>query len=278
VELARLIEERYDLGSVAVLEPLTGGYANDVLRIEAGGEPYVVRVKYPPVVAESIEWEHELVESLALEIVPTPIRASDRSSFFLHDRFAVSLLPYARGRPATPEDGPAVAEALGRVHHAAAALTLAQRPTFRPLAEIEWPPARLPAQLEHWLPKLTAAREWAIGWTRRLSASTAPIHADFFPGNVLVDDGHVTAVLDWEEAHLDWPAIDVAAGVWHFAKPDSFVTRYREAGGPAVDEELLPPLIRVKRVLEVLRAPTDRHVDWEYQLHNLRALDRLPES
>jgi Ser/Thr protein kinase RdoA (MazF antagonist) len=278
VQLARLIEERYNLGSLAVHEPLEGGYANDVLRIEAGGSSYVVRVKYPPVVAESIVWEHELVERLALEIVPVPIRASNGATFFVHDRFAVSVLPYVSGRPAAPGDGPAVAHALGRVHEAAARVVLAQRPTVPALAEVEWPPARLPGHLERWLPTLEAAREWAIGWTRTLTAPSSPIHGDFFPGNVLVEDGRVTGVLDWEEARVDWPAIDLAAGVWHFAETEDFVDAYREAGGTVADDTLLPPLIRVKRVLEVLRAPTDRHVDWEYQLENLRAIERLPES
>jgi hypothetical protein len=36
------------------------------------------------------------------------------------------------------------------------------------------------------------------------------------------------------------------------------------------------PLIRVKRILEVLRAPTDREPRWEHQRHNLRALAGLP--
>ena len=34
--------------------------------------------------------------------------------------------------------------------------------------------------------------------------------------------------------------------------------------------------MRVKRILEVLRAPTDREPRWEHQRHNLRALAGLP--
>lgn len=52
---------------------------------------------------------------------------------------------------------------------------------------------------------------------------------------------------------------------------------YRAADGvvPPDEDDLLIPLIRVKRVLEVLRAPTDRHVDWKYQLDNLRSFESL---
>jgi hypothetical protein len=35
------------------------------------------------------------------------------------------------------------------------------------------------------------------------------------------------------------------------------------------------PLIRVKRILEVLRAPTDREPRWDHQRHNLRSLEPL---
>lgn len=74
-------------------------------------------------------------------------------------------------------------------------------------------------------------------------------------------------------------AWDLAAGVWEFARDDPapFLATYREAGGtvPAEEDALLHPLIGVKRILEVLRAPTDRHVDWAYQLRNLEAAERL---
>ena len=288
MKLARLIEEHYDLGPVELGEPLEGGYANDVMRLDAGGVPYVLRIKHPPVAPESIAWEHRFVEQLPLDVVPVPIRARDGSSFFLHDRFAVWLLPFAAGRVAAHEDGIAVARALGRIHAAASELRLPQRPTMRPIAVIEWPPARLPAELAAWLPALEAGREWAIEWSRSHAEPVGPIHGDFFPGNVLVDGERVSAVLDWEEARLDWPAIDVAAGIWHFAargtevdRPAAaaFLAAYRESGGVVnASCSSLLPFIRAKRVLEVLRAPTDRHVDWSYQLHNLQAVERLAKT
>jgi Ser/Thr protein kinase RdoA (MazF antagonist) len=283
VELLRIVERRYDLGRVELRGRLQGGYANDVYAIEADGEPYVLRVKHPPVISESLAWEHELLDRLALDIVPRPVRGRDGSMFFLDEGLAVSILPYATGKTAEATHGLAVAGALGRFHGAAAGLELQQRPATRPLTRIEWPPARLPTQLADRLPGLRAARRWAMEWTQQAAAPTTPIHGDFFPGNVLVDHGRVAALLDWEEARIDWPEIDVAAGLWHFARPegdiaDRFLAAYVDAGGITVDRALLTPLIRVKRVLEVLRAPTDRHVDWDYQLENLLAIERLRET
>ncbi len=57
----------------------------------------------------------------------------------------------------------------------------------------------------------------------------------------------------------------------------AFVAAYREAGGrvPPEEDDLIIPLIRAKRILEVLRAPTDRDPQWDYQLANLRAYVNL---
>jgi hypothetical protein len=41
------------------------------------------------------------------------------------------------------------------------------------------------------------------------------------------------------------------------------------------EEDLLLPLMRVKRTLEVRRAPTDREPRWEHQRHNVRAMTEL---
>ena len=115
------------------------------------------------------------------------------------------------------------------------------------------------------------------------------MHGDFFRGNVLVADGRVAGLVDWEEAHVDWFTAELANGVWEFCKREDLRRRARRArprrswpptASPAApraadDDDLLVPLIRAKRVLEVLRAPTDRQVDWDYQRRNLAAFRAL---
>ena len=87
----------------------------------------------------------------------------------------------------------------------------------------------------------------AVCWLEEnLPAPTAPhlLHGDFRLGNVLVEHGRLTGVLDWELAHLGDPHEDLAFGcmtVWRFARPDrpafglgtvdAFVAAYAEAGG-----------------------------------------------
>jgi hypothetical protein len=52
-----------------------------------------------------------------------------------------------------------------------------------------------------------------------------------------------------------------------------FLDAYRAASGrvPPEEDDLIVPLLQVKRILEVLRAPTDRNPRWDYQLANLNA-------
>ena len=111
-------------------------------------------------------------------------------------------------------------------------------------------------------------------------------HNDIFPGNVLVKDRNVTALLDWEEADCDWLIWDLACSLWPFCNTadnlrteavTEFVAAYRAAGGrvPPEEDDLIVPLLRGKRVLEVLRAPTDRDPRWDVQLANMRAYNAL---
>jgi len=137
---------------------------------------------------------------------------------------------------------------------------------------------------------LAQARAWAIAKVSSIAASrslpTSLVHGDFFQGNVLVADDQVVAVIDWEEAQSDWLVWDLASTVGAFCSIGDdvdrdasrrFVAAYRADGGPSPpnDDDLLIPLLRVKRILEVLRAPTDRHPRWEHQHRNLRSLDEL---
>jgi hypothetical protein len=98
----------------------------------------------------------------------------------------------------------------------------------------------------------------------------------------LVQQGRVTAVLDWEEAEIDWQVWDLASGLWPFCSQGDrlnrqavmeFLAAYRAAGGrvPPDEDDLIVPLVRAKLLREVLRAPNDRDPQWDHQLANLRA-------
>jgi Ser/Thr protein kinase RdoA (MazF antagonist) len=290
--LVRAVQERYVIGEVTSVRRLRGGYANDVFLLTGRTGDVVLRIKYPPVDLDSIAWEHRLLTVLSTTMpeVPAPLLGRDGTTMFLHGRRPVSLMPYVPGAPGGPEHRLAVAKTLGRLH--STAVDVPERPNHPRLQDLPFPEVRqLPAALAQWLPRIREARAAALDLVRQLSATgrlrTGITHNDVFPGNILVHDGRVSALLDWEEADVDWLIWDLACGLWTFCNhrdeeldadaAKAFLDAYREADGllSSEEEDLIIPLIRTKRILEVLRAPTDRDPRWDYQLANLHAYENL---
>lgn len=290
------MRRHYGFADVTIGERLEGGFANDVFRVGADGAEYVLRVKHPPVDREDVAWEHRLLALLSerLDEVQAPLAGRDgRTSFAWEDR-AAWLLPFVAGAPADAgraADRLASAASLGRLHRAAGELDVGPRPRIAPLRRLAWPPLLVPLELWDHRAEIVKARTWATRLVAEIAATRSPpetlVHGDCFPGNVLVAGGRVTGLVDWEEAHIDWATWDLATAMWSFChrgdeldreRAPAFVAAYRAAGGTAreADDDLLLPLVRVKRVLEVLRARTDREPLWDVQRENLRALAHLP--
>ena len=94
----------------------------------------------------------------------------------------------------------------------------------------------------------------AFAWLRERMPATAPahiVHGDFRSGNLLIGPNGLTAVLDWELAHLGDRHEDLAwicVNAWRFGgwrKPvggfgerEPFYAAYETAGGAPVDREL----------------------------------------
>lgn len=301
------VRERFGWRNLHVVRRLSGGYANDVFAAEGDGGHIVIRIVRRPVDLAELAWEHRLLGRLAPSVpeVIAPLKAPDGSTFFEHDdRGAVVVLPFVDGRPAQPWfDRAAAATVLARFHRAAADLDLDPRPGLVRLCELRegiesgryftaiGPAARpLPPELAARGDEIDTAREWMLATVEQLAQrglTTAPTHGDVFRGNMLVRDGSVVGMVDWEEANVDWVAHELANAMWEFCKSgdlvldrdagDEFVRTYRNAGGPvpSAEDDTLIPLVRVRRVLELLRAPYDRTVDWNYQLCNLEAFHGL---
>jgi Ser/Thr protein kinase RdoA (MazF antagonist) len=258
----------------------------------------VLRLELPPVDEAALAWEHSATRQLAQRLpeVCAPVVARDGTTWFPAGEtvaWLMPLLPGASADPARAEDRDAAAAALGRLHAAGAALDLRPHPRLQPLPRMRWPPAATLRPLAEWASEIAEMRAWAMASVRRLAAERRPregfIHGDFFPGNVLVASAEATGIIDWEEAHTGWLSWDLAnaLGTFCFAGDEldpaaarRFLTAYREAGGtaPREEEDMLLPLMRVKRILEVLRAPTDREPRWQHQRHNLRALQHLAST
>jgi Ser/Thr protein kinase RdoA (MazF antagonist) len=83
-ELISEIGERYGMGSPITAGRLTGGYANDVFRLDADGPPTVLHLNHPPVDADSLNWEHRLLAQLNSHLPEAlaPVPALDGSTWF----------------------------------------------------------------------------------------------------------------------------------------------------------------------------------------------------
>ncbi len=88
----------------------------------------------------------------------------------------------------------------------------------------------------------------AFGWLNRhlpVADRVAMVHGDFRFGNFLYEGDRVTALLDWEMAHLGDPVEDIAwayRALWtpeRHLKLAEFVTRYEEKSGIRVDADTL---------------------------------------
>ncbi len=133
------------------------------------------------------------------------------------------------------------------------------RPPVQSLAFLGKPPADFAlaevALMRDWLDRLKLSRpglEWALRWSELhipKPAETTLIHRDFRTGNYMVEEGRLTAILDWEFACWGDPMFDIGwfmAECWRFSRPDleaggvgeraAFYEAYEQASGRRIDD------------------------------------------
>lgn len=98
----------------------------------------------------------------------------------------------------------------------------------------------------------TATFEWALRWLEANRPPASPpvlVHGDFRMGNLIIRDGELAAVLDWELVHVGEIYEDLAwfcIRAWRFGAPlsraagglgsiESFLSAYEKASGTTVD-------------------------------------------
>ncbi|MGP4110032.1 phosphotransferase enzyme family protein [Streptomyces sp. 4N509B] len=180
----------------------------------------------------------------------------------------VSLWPYVEGGWADRDDPTQRVEAarlLGRLHRALLSASLSASPPLpaRPVpSPLEIGPdgrgrrGRSPRS-EAALAEAGLVDDALDRWLAAFHARhplTHPLHGDYYRGNLLARHGHVVAVLDWDEALVGPPALEVATAAREFGDPwttdlrgaGEFVAAYAAAGGTAgrLDEEALAQLVR----------------------------------
>ena len=158
---------------------------------------------------------------------------------YLMDRLPGEALPqklFRDERYAPALDG--LAAACGRALAAIHALPTDDLPPALPRDRHDVRLARL-QRLLNGFGGVSPVLQLALGWLKANAPAPAPlrlVHGDFRCGNLLVTPDGLEAVLDWERAHLGYPAEDLGylcANVWRFGRSD------RPVGGFGAYEDLL---------------------------------------
>jgi len=238
-------------GSVAT--ELTGGYSNDVWRVEAEGARYVVR-RYGRlhVSRAAILFEHAILAHIAPRMteVVAPLSAADGSTLLADDGRFVALFPYVEGTTGARDVHAAdqAADVLARFHRAGTDIHIAgglrsvlarfhragtdihiagglrSSRTVGMLAWLREMFVRFAARAD-----LAQRLPWAAliaavgGAVTRVAPHAARlphaiVHGDPHPDNFVRDDERVRALIDFDFAHESERVYDVATAADAYAR------------------------------------------------------------
>ena len=201
-----------------------------------------------------LEWCYAVARAAASSVPPAiaPLLNTEGRAVVLVGGRPVSVWPFVEGEWADDDDDDQRSQApvvLAAIHRALAHVSPGPRPSpSSPSASV---PEVDDPQLDRWVSAFLSSRP-----------HHQPLHGDFYPGNLLVRDGTVVAVLDWDEALLGPPELELAWAAWEwgdglwtddFDDVFEFVDAYRAASGPAgpLTETELFQLVRARLQAEV---------------------------
>lgn len=207
---------RYNAGKLAGFSPIASGIENSNYFVTTEFGQFVLTL-YERLPAEELPFYLNLTAHLARCGVAVPAPEPDRTGalFSILNGKPASLVKRVTGQPAmtpTAEQRAAAGEALARMHVASmryrARLTNRRGPGWWRQAARAVRPFLTPAQDE----LLAAEIKFQVGYGKDKLPKGA-IHGDLFRDNVLWDGGHVTAILDFEQASGGSFAYDLAVCV-----------------------------------------------------------------
>lgn len=183
------------------LERLTGGVANDVWSVRVGGQLAVARLGTRS--DADLAWETGLLQHLDRSglHVPAPIPTAD-GRLFVAGLVVMRFLE--GGPPETARDWQRAAEALRRLHQLTRGWP--QRPGWRSSTDLL--AAETGTRIDLAAMPAEGVARCRAAWSRLAGRDTCVVHGDTNPRNILVT-GERVALIDWDEAHVDVPALDL---------------------------------------------------------------------
>jgi aminoglycoside phosphotransferase (APT) family kinase protein len=248
VQLAKRLSSR----DVSALHSLAGGASSLTYAGQRGNQPVVIKVAppgVPPIAHRDVLRQARIIRALSPTPVPVP-------EVFFEDPgdppdvpplFAMSFLDAISCEPLFDDtDGGPEAIVAKRFQNAAATLAQLHRLEPSAIGLASEPVTALRDEIERWCRTLeTIDAKLVPGWREvatalRFSAPPplppAVVHGDFRLGNLLAEQSHITAVIDWEIWSVGDPRVDVG---WFLINCDPRTyrrpTRYA-ASVPPVDE------------------------------------------
>jgi Ser/Thr protein kinase RdoA (MazF antagonist) len=184
-------------------EPLTGGAGgNEVWSVRVDGQLAVARLGRRS--DADLTWETDLLRHLDRHgmAVPVPIRTTDGRHF----ADGLVVMTHVPGRPpGTEGDWRRVADTLRRLHRLTRGRP--QRPGWRSSTDLLHHETGTRVDLRAMPPE--GVRRCRAAWARLAGRATCVVHGDPNPGNIRITEEHV-ALIDWDEAHVDVPDLDLA--------------------------------------------------------------------
>ncbi len=238
-----LREQHQDLADQPI-GTIVHGWDNAVVRV---GDRLAVRLPRREQASALLEneqrWLPAMAERLPLSI-PSPLRVGEPSTALRYP-WRWSVIPWFRGHSAIdapPTDPSAAARTLGAflstMHQPAAADAPKNPHRGGPLPDRNEVTRRYLLQFRDLFP---APKLEALGrcWDRALAAapwSGSPrwLHGDLHPGNLVVDDGKLTAVIDFGDITAGDPATDLGVA-WMLFDDVSVRSSFFEAAGVGAD-------------------------------------------
>lgn len=185
------------------VEKLAGGVANDVWSVRVGGELSVGRLGKRG--DADLAWETGLLQHLERHgmTVPAPIPTPD-GHLFADGLVVMKYVP--GGPPQTDADWRRVAETQRLLHR----LTRdwPQRPGWR--SSLDLLTAEAGTRIDLNAMPAEAVVRCRAAWARMAGRATCAVHGDPNRGNIRMTADAV-ALIDWDEAHVDVPEIDLGA-------------------------------------------------------------------
>lgn len=244
LELVRalLAEQHPDLAGER-LSVLASGWDNLILQL---GRDLLVRLPQRAAAAELVRHEQRWLPELAPRLplpIPAPVRVGRPG---LGYPWAWSVLPLLPGQIAArtpPADLGAAADTLGRflgaLHTAAPADHPVNPVRGVPLAARDDVTTARIARLDGVVDGAAARRLWQDALAVPVwSGPPVWLHGDLHPANILVDDGRLSAVLDFGDITAGDPATDLAVA-WMLLPASEHATLragYAPANGAAIDD------------------------------------------